>query len=191
MQSEQQTREKHQREYFYPTSSEEWRAWLEENACRRREIWVLFPYKCARRPGISYLEALEEALCFGWIDGIAKRYDEDILSRRFSQRVAKSSWSEVNKQHARILIASGKMAPSGFSTLPDLTVVENPCPDDIIRELQMDSVVWGNFCAFPAYYRNIRIAAIELSRDDPQKFQRMLRYFIEQTRRNRRYGRFQ
>jgi hypothetical protein len=178
------------REYFYPTSQAEWREWLCAHGTRSREIWLLQPHKSTGRPCISYFQALEEALCFGWIDGMVKRHGEDTLSRRFSPRATKSAWSEVNKQHARLLIESGKMTPLGFAVLPDLRISENQCADDIARELRADSVVWENFRAFPVFYRNIRIAAIESMRHDPEMFRRKLDYFMEQTRRNRRYGRF-
>ncbi|MDR1595892.1 MAG: YdeI/OmpD-associated family protein [Puniceicoccales bacterium] len=178
------------REYFYPKSQAEWRSWLAENGKTKSEIWLLCPHKCTGKPHVPYIEALEEALCFGWIDGIVKRYDENTVSRRFSPRSKKTSWSEVNKHHVRLLIKSGKMTPAGMSVLPDLNASANPYPVDILDELRKDGVVWENFCAFPEYYRNIRIAAIENCRQCQEKFRKSLDYFIEQTRRNRRYGRF-
>jgi uncharacterized protein YdeI (YjbR/CyaY-like superfamily) len=178
------------REYFCPTSPSEWRKWLEKNGTLKREIWLLFPHKCTGRQCVSYFEALEEALCFGWIDGMVKRYDGATLSQRFSPRAPKSSWSEVNKQHARLLIESGKMVPAGLAVLPDLNTDNYVMAQDILEALKGDEVVWKNFSAFPAYYRNIRVAAIEGWRRQPERFQRALDYFMEQTRHNRRYGRF-
>ncbi|MDR2340979.1 MAG: YdeI/OmpD-associated family protein [Puniceicoccales bacterium] len=178
-------------EYLCPASQNEWRKWLEENGMHKREIWLLFPHKSTRRPRISYFEALEEALCFGWIDGMVKSYDPTTLSQRFSPRTAKSSWSEVNKQHARLLIAAKKMTPAGFAVLPDLDVDLYVMPEDILEILRRDEEVWKNFCAFPAYYRNIRVAAIDNWRKrSPERFQKTLAYFVEQTRKNRLYGRF-
>ncbi|MDR0727628.1 MAG: YdeI/OmpD-associated family protein [Puniceicoccales bacterium] len=158
---------------------------------QKREIWLLFPHKSTQRPRISYFEALEEALCFGWIDGMVKSYDPTTLSQRFSPRAAQSSWSEVNKQHARLLIAAGKMTPAGSAVLPDLDVNLYVMPEDILEILRKDGEVWKNFCAFPAYYRNIRVAAIDNWRKrSPERFQKTLAYFVEQTRKNRLYGRF-
>jgi hypothetical protein len=179
-----------QREYFWPTTPAEWRQWLEENGQRRREIWLLFPLKHTGKPGISYYEALEEALCFGWIDGMVARHDTGIIAHRFSPRSAKSSWSEVNKQHARLLIARGKMTPPGHAALPDLDPAAYVPPADILEELRRDPAVWENFCAFPAYYRNIRIAGVDNYRRWPERFRRTLDHLIAQTRKNGRYGRF-
>jgi hypothetical protein len=168
----------------------EWRLWLEENGRNKKEIWLLLPHKKTGLPRISYFEAVEEALCFGWIDGMVKRYDENTVSHRFSPRSAKTSWSEVNKQHARLLIESGKMTPAGLAVLPDLRTNSQEYSPDILDELRKDSTVWANFRAFPAYYCDIRIAAIENLRDFPERFDKALRYFIEKTRKNLRYGRF-
>jgi hypothetical protein len=168
----------------------EWRSWLEKNGRDKREIWCLFPHKKTGRPGISYFEALEEALCFGWIDGMVKRYDENTLAHRFSPRSPKTSWSEVNKQHARLLIEAGKMTSAGFNVLPDLGTNLWEYPPDVLEKLRRDTIVWSNFCAFPAYYRDIRIAAIENLRRRPERFSKALQYFIEKTRKNLRYGRF-
>jgi hypothetical protein len=177
-------------ETFCPASVAEWRAWLEGNGRCRKEIWCLLPHKKTGRPRISYFEALEEALCFGWIDGMVKRYDENTVAHRFSPRSPKTSWSEVNKQHARLLIEAGKMTPAGFEVLPDLKTNPSAYAQDILERLRKDAVVWSNFCAFPAYYRDIRIAAIENLRRWPERFGRALEYFIEKTRKNLRYGRF-
>ncbi|MDR2576562.1 MAG: YdeI/OmpD-associated family protein [Puniceicoccales bacterium] len=179
-----------ERKFLAPQSQEEWRRWLERNAIVERGIWLLFPYKSSGLPGISYVQALEEALCFGWIDGMVKRHDAHYLSHRFSQRAVGSSWSEVNKQHARLLIAAGKMTEVGQAVLPDLDPELYVPPEDIVSALRKDSVVWENFCAFPTYYRNIRVAAIDNWRAQPEKFHRALSYFIKKTRMNRRYGRF-
>ncbi|MDR1456575.1 MAG: YdeI/OmpD-associated family protein [Puniceicoccales bacterium] len=178
-------------EYFCPTSPDEWRKWLDENGIKKRGIWLLFPHKNTKRPRISYFEALEEALCFGWIDGMVKSYDATTLSQRFSPRAAKSSWSEVNKQHARLLIATGKMTSAGHAVLPDLDVDSYVAPEDILEILRKDKAIWKNFCAFPTYYRNIRIAALDQCRKhSPERFSKMLTHFMEQTRRDRLYGRF-
>ncbi|MDR0340431.1 MAG: YdeI/OmpD-associated family protein [Puniceicoccales bacterium] len=176
--------------FFRMETQEEWRRWLEENGQKSPAVWLLFPRKDSGHQGISYYQALEEALCFGWIDGMVRRYDQETISNRFSRRTAKSSWSEVNKQHARLLIERGKMTPAGAAVLPDLDPNSYAPPEDILEKLRQDSQVWENFCAFPTYYRNIRLAAIDLWRKNPDRFRRSLDTFIVRTRANRRYGRF-
>lgn len=178
------------RKYLRLNTAEEWRKWLMENGLIEKEIWLLFPKKVSGFQGISYFEALEESLCFGWIDGMMKRLDANFLSQRFSPRTAKSSWSEVNKHHARILIGKGKMADCGAAILPDLNPEIFTFPADIMEILRADGEVWENFCAFPRFYQNIRVAAIDSVRLWPEIFEKRLNYFLHQTRRNRRYGRF-
>ena len=178
------------RAYLCPETQESWRSWLEKNCGTRREIWLLFPCKGSPTKGIVYTQALEEALCFGWVDSTAKRYDVQTIAQRFSPRGRNSSWSEVNKQHARILVERGKMAPTGMAVLPNLDPDAYVPPEDILAELRSDEVVWRNFCAFPAYYSNIRLAAIDLQRKNAERFTRSLDIFISRTRQNKRYGRF-
>ncbi|MDR2030619.1 MAG: YdeI/OmpD-associated family protein [Puniceicoccales bacterium] len=175
---------------FYPKDSGQWRSWLMENGSHFRGIWLIVPKKSSGLPGITYLQALEEALCFGWIDGIAKGRGPLLMSHRMSPRARNSSWSEVNKQHVRLLIAAGKMAPSGMAVLPDLDPTSYRPAEDILAALRQDPTVWENFCAFPIYYRNIRLAAIDRLRSSQEHFDRALAYFIGQTKKNRRYGRF-
>jgi hypothetical protein len=96
----------------------------------------------------------------------------------------------VNKQHARLLIAAGKMTPAGMAVLPDLDPNSYHPPEDLLDALRRDPAVWENFCAFPAYYRNIRLAAIDRLRNSQAQFAKALAHFLDQTKKNRRYGRF-
>ncbi|HRF97451.1 MAG TPA: hypothetical protein PLZ51_19725, partial [Aggregatilineales bacterium] len=86
--------------------------------------------------------AVEEALCFGWIDGIAKRMDSERTVQRFTPRRAKSNWTELNKERARRLIASGLMTEAGFATLPDLSIESFKIAPDILNAIQADDQTW-------------------------------------------------
>jgi uncharacterized protein YdeI (YjbR/CyaY-like superfamily) len=105
-------------ETLYVTNGDDFRKWLKENHQTRKEIWLIQYKKATRKPSIPYLEAVEEALCFGWIDGTQKSMDVERYALRFSPRRPKSNWTETNKERARRLIAAGKMTPAGFATLP-------------------------------------------------------------------------
>jgi hypothetical protein len=177
-------------EVFCPQTKEEWRNWLERNGQRVKGIWLIFPHKGTGLPGITYVDALEEALCFGWIDGMVKRYDTCHRGHRFSPRAKNSQWSEVNKQHVRLLIEAGKMAEEGMAVLPDLDPLAYVHPPDILEALRRDGEVWKNFCNFPRFYQNIRIATIDRCRRSPALFEKTLQHFLEKTRKNQRYGRF-
>jgi uncharacterized protein YdeI (YjbR/CyaY-like superfamily) len=105
-------------ETLYVTNREDFRKWLEENHSSKKEIWLIQYKKAARKPSINYMEAVEEALCFGWIDNTEKSIDTERYATRFSPRRPKSNWTDTNKERARKLIAVGKMTEAGFATLP-------------------------------------------------------------------------
>jgi uncharacterized protein YdeI (YjbR/CyaY-like superfamily) len=93
----------------------EWRAWLAENHATQPEAWLAIARKGTLGQAIPLEEALEEALCFGWIDGALKPIDEEKFALRFSPRRDESVWSEANKQRALRLIEQGKMAEAGLA----------------------------------------------------------------------------
>jgi uncharacterized protein YdeI (YjbR/CyaY-like superfamily) len=90
-----------------------WRAWLEENHSSETEIWLVFYKKHSGQPSIAYDEAVEEALCFGWIDGVIQRIDDDRYGRRFTPRRDGSSWSALNKRRAAKMSQEGRMTEAG------------------------------------------------------------------------------
>lgn len=92
-----------------------WRAWLAENHATAREVWVGFYRKDSGKGGITYAEALDEALCFGWIDGVRRKVDDSRYTNRFTPRKAGSYWSDVNTRRARELIQVGRMAAPGLA----------------------------------------------------------------------------
>lgn len=173
---------------FYPTDRAAWRAWLEENHATETEIWLMFPSVASGKPRVAYLEAVEEALCFGWIDGIAKKTDAENTAQRFTPRRPKSNWTELNKERARRLIAIGRMTEAGRAKLPDLNIEAFRIADDIQAALQQDAETWANFQAFPALYQRIRIGYIEEMRKQPQEFQKRLANFLKKTRENKMFG---
>jgi len=106
-------------ETLYVITRDELRQWFEENHQNKKEVWLVQYKKAAKKPSINYVEAVEEALCFGWIDNTQKSMDEERYATRFSPRRSKSNWTETNKERARRLIVEGKMTASGFATLPE------------------------------------------------------------------------
>ena len=105
-------------ETIYVITRDDFREWLEKNHRNKKEIWLIQYKKATKKPSLNYVEAVEEALCFGWIDGLEKSMDSERYALRFSPRRPKSNWTETNKERARKLIATGKMAEAGFATLP-------------------------------------------------------------------------
>jgi uncharacterized protein YdeI (YjbR/CyaY-like superfamily) len=99
--------------------SRRWREWLRENHATAKEIWLTFHKKHTGKPGLSYIEALEEALCFGWIDGILKRIDDETHMVRFGPRRKCSIWSQQNKNRVRKLIEQGRMTEAGLAKVKE------------------------------------------------------------------------
>jgi Bacteriocin-protection, YdeI or OmpD-Associated len=163
-----------------------WRAWLEAHHATAREIWLLFD---DRRdvPGVTYLDAVEEALCFGWIDGIQKRLNAVERAQRFTPRRPRGSWTELNKARARRLIRLGLMTDAGRRTLPDLEAWPALAPD-VEARLRATGDAWANWQAFPDLYRRVRLGNLESVRRDPVAFDRSLSNLVAKTAAGRLFG---
>ncbi len=98
---------------FCPTNRSEWRKWLQENHDKKSEIWLLYFKKHTKKPTVTYEESVEEALCFGWIDGIRKRINDEQSALRFTPRKSLSHWSESNIKRYRELVKNGRMTTRG------------------------------------------------------------------------------
>jgi uncharacterized protein YdeI (YjbR/CyaY-like superfamily) len=96
-----------------------WRRWLVRHHGSAREVWLVFARKHTREASIDYDEAVEEALCFGWIDGIKKTIDQDHYTYRFSPRKPGSAWSAINRKRAERLVSEGRMAPAGLAAVEE------------------------------------------------------------------------
>ncbi len=105
-------------ETIYVTTRDEFRKWLIPNHKIKKEIWLIQYKKATKKPSINYVEAVEEAICFGWIDGLEKSMDSERYALRFSPRRPKSNWTNTNKDRARRMIAERRMAEAGRATLP-------------------------------------------------------------------------
>lgn len=105
-------------ETLYVTDRDDFRKWLIENHQTKKEIWLIQYKKATKKPSIDYVEAVEEAICFGWIDNIEKGMDSECFALRFSPRRPKSNWTNTNKDRARRMIAEGRMSPAGRAILP-------------------------------------------------------------------------
>ncbi|HEY1332408.1 MAG TPA: YdeI/OmpD-associated family protein [Actinomycetota bacterium] len=171
------------------TTRAAWRRWLERNHDTATEVWLVYQRKSTGKARVSYNDAVEEALCFGWIDSTQKRVDDERFAQRFTPRRRVGGLSEMNKQRARRLVAEGKMTPAGLAVLGD-ALEERPMKisPDVRRALKADPDAWRNFEAFPEGYRRIRVAYIEGARKRPEEFRRRLSNFVRMTAKNRRIG---
>ena len=110
------TNEKNMKPKLYASSREEWRSWLKKNHAKAEEVWLVYYKKHTGKSSINYTDSVEEALCFGWIDGIKKRIDEEKYTHRFTPRKAKSKWSPLNIRLAKKMIKEGKMTQKGLAS---------------------------------------------------------------------------
>lgn len=104
-------------ETFYPVNRKKWRQWLEKHHDARQSVWLIYFKKNSGKPTISYSDAVDEALCFGWIDSRAKGIDEECFMQFFSKRKSTSVWSMVNKAKVDILIGKGHMTNAGLERI--------------------------------------------------------------------------
>lgn len=170
-----------------------WRAWLRKNHNKRSEIWLIYYKLNSGKKRIPYDDAVEEALCFGWIDSIAKPIDEMRYAQRFSPRRPGSQLSETNRERVRRLIRSRKMTAAGLAAIkhayrPSEKQKRLVLSGDILKALQADKKAWANFQKFTPTYKRIRIWWIEASRIRPDVFRQRLAYFVKMTSQNKKFG---
>lgn len=104
-------------EDFHPATRREWRAWLAAHHDEREGVWFVYYKKAARRPRVTYDEAVEEALCFGWIDSLPRKIDDERSKLLFTPRKPKSVWSRPNKERVAKLIEEGAMTAAGLAKI--------------------------------------------------------------------------
>lgn len=168
-------------------SREELRVWLLENSRTAKSCWVAVAMKPAPN-SLSYLDAVEEALCFGWIDSIKKKINETETAQRLSPRRKKSSWTELNKERVRRLEKLGRMTDEGRRVLPGMDADSFRIDSVIEQWLQEDPQVYENFLSFPALYQRVRIDSIQSVKNQPELFKRRLDKFLMNTKAKKMYG---
>jgi uncharacterized protein YdeI (YjbR/CyaY-like superfamily) len=141
----------------------ELRAWFEANHASTGELWIGLYKKGTGRPTITYYEALDQALCFGWIDGLKKRIDEVSFKQRFTPRKAKSNWSEINIKRVGELTELGLMAPAGLKAFnardPEKTqqysyeARNRPLDDVYLEQFKANPAAWAAFETMPPSYQ--------------------------------------
>lgn len=173
---------------FYTAKRKDWRGWLKKNYKTENEVWLVYPRKSTGKPRIEYNDAVEEALCFGWIDSLIKKLDDDHTVQRFSPRKPKAKYSQANIERLRTLIAQKKVIKEVAETLGDVLNKEFVVPPDILKAVKSNKEAWKNFQNFSDAYIRIRIAFIDGVRKRPEEFKKRLRYFIEMTEKNKIFG---
>ncbi len=181
---------------LYVTNRRAWRAWLRRNHKTAPDIWLIYYKKDSGKPRISYNDAVEEALCYGWIDSIEKGIDTERFAQRFSPRRSTSVLSPANRERIRKLIAEKKMTAAGlaavvhvFDPAKDIETGPVEVPPYIRRALEHSPPAWEHFQNFSESYKRIRIAYIEHQKIHGKDQQaRALRNFVAKSAKNKRLG---
>ncbi|MDQ0899048.1 MULTISPECIES: YdeI family protein [unclassified Paenibacillus] len=162
---------------------QEWRKWLSDYHITEDYCWLT-----TNHHSVSYLDFVEEALCFGWIDSTRKKMADTQTAQRFSPRKKKSNWSELNKERVRRLDKLGIMTESGNKVLPDMNTESFIIHEDILAQMRQDEALFHNFQALPELYVRVKIDNIQSVRHDATLYHNRLTKFIEHTRVNKMYG---
>jgi uncharacterized protein YdeI (YjbR/CyaY-like superfamily) len=178
---------------LYVTDRRDWRSWLSKNHDKEKEVWLVYYRKSTGKPRISYNDAVEEALCYGWIDSIQRGIDEQRFAQRFSPRKPNSVLSEPNRQRIRKLIKEGLMTDAGLEAVRNFF---NPSKEDkfiiapdILKPLKANIIAWKNFQNFPESYQRVRVAFIESRRRHGKElFDKSLAHLIKKTEKNKKFG---
>jgi uncharacterized protein YdeI (YjbR/CyaY-like superfamily) len=166
------------------TERAEWRAWLEKNHSTGKEVWLIYYKVGSGRPRIPYDDAVEEALCFGWIDSIIKRIDDEKFMQKFSPRIDAAKWSPSNKRRVAKLIKEGRMAEVGLAKCGfDLAACgdkapssgpkpELPIPAHVRKVLQASRKAWSSLHALAPFYRRQFIGWITSAKKEETQVRR-------------------
>lgn len=165
---------------------DDWRKWLADNFDTANEIWFVFPNKSSKKKAILYNDAVEEALCFDWIDSTIKSLDREHKIQRFTPRNPKSSYSQANKERLKWLWENNMIHPRIEDKIQKVLAEPFIFPNDIMDRLKEDKTVWKNYQQFSETYKRIRIAYIEAARIRIDEFEKRLNHFISKTKENKK-----
>ena len=163
----------------------EWRMWLEKNHSSEKEVWVIIQKKKSGRNGLKYEEAVEEAVCFGWIDSKMQSINAESFRQRFSPRRKNSIWSKKNKETANKMIRAGKMTESGYAAINVAKQNGNwyaayssktapTIPGDLAEALKENEPAWRNFSKFSNSTRLQYIYWVESAKKDETRQKRIV-----------------
>ena len=158
---------------------EQWRSWLAAHHDSESEVWLVFHKRHTGRASIDYKDALDEALCFGWVDSLIKRLDDARYARKFTPRTPDSKWSTVNRKRYAQLKASGRLMPAGLSRAPTDRSYDAPRPSPwkvppyIQDALRKRPAAWSYFESLAPSYRRTYIGWIDSAKQQETKMRRL------------------
>ena len=158
------TNQRNMKSELYVSNRKEWQSWLKKNHSKTKEIWLVYFKKNTGKPSINYADSVEEALCFGWIDGLKKSIDEQKYAYRFTPRKSGSKWSPLNIKLAKKMIEEGKMTQAGLMAFNQMIAYDEdilkardakeiPLTSEIEKALKANKKAWENFNNLAPSYR--------------------------------------
>lgn len=176
----------------------EWRKWLEKNHAIIDGLWLIHYKVKSKKASVSYRDAVDEALCFGWIDGKLKSVDEDRYILRYTPRKRKSVWSKINKDAAEKMISEGKMTKAGIEKIniakkqglwdsAYTNLKKERLPSDIKKTLMKNKDAWKNFKNFANSYRNSYIGWIKGAKSEETR-KRRIKVVVKRSEQNKKPG---
>lgn len=165
-------------------SRQEWRKWLVKNHDKENEAILIHYRKSSGKQTLSHIDAVEEAMCFGWIDSILRRVDDERFVLKYTPRKAKSVWSKINRDKAEKLIKMGKMTPAGLAKIEEAknnglwdaaytNKVRDELPIDLEKNLRQNETAWQNFRQFANSYRNTYIGWVNSAKTEATRKKRI------------------
>jgi uncharacterized protein YdeI (YjbR/CyaY-like superfamily) len=168
---------------LYVSTRDDWRAWLVEHHASATEVWLIYPKKSSSRPRIPYADAVEEAICFGWIDSLVQRIDDECFAQKFTPRKDATKWSAINKTRLRRMIKTGRMTPAGMAVIGDALKRVRPVeeseprpadlPDEIEARLQQHPRAWAFFQSLAPSYRRHYVGWITAAKREDTRERRI------------------
>jgi uncharacterized protein YdeI (YjbR/CyaY-like superfamily) len=184
---------------LYMTNREDWRAWLEKHHDIEKEVWLIYYKKHTGKPTIPYDDAVEEALCYGWIDSLVKRIDDEKYTQKYTPRKKKSIWSKTNKKRVAKMIRQGRMTEAGLAkvrqakengewdkaagSVPDTLSI----PPDLQHALAANPKALKNFQNFTSSYQKRYIVWITSAKREETR-QKRIQETIRRAEQNKKPG---
>lgn len=176
---------------FHAPDRETWRAWLEQHHADEKEVWLIYYKAHTGQPSVPYEDSVEEALCFGWVDSLIQKIDEQRYARKFTPRRLDSAWSETNIRRVAKVIAEGRMTPAGLAKItypldePPAAAKEFTIPDWIMVALKASPQALENFSKLPPSHKKRYVAWLSGAKKEETR-QKNLRKAIAMLEQNQR-----
>ena len=182
-----------QPEQVYAEDRQAWRDWLQERHDKEKNAWLIIYHKKSKTPSVAYDEAVEEALCFGWVDSKPNKRDHESYLLFFAKRNPKSNWSRLNRERAERMLEQGRMTQAGLEMIETAkqngtwtaleAVQDSVIPPDLDQAFQGNETAWKNFSAFPPSSKRIILEWI-LNAKRPQTRQKRIDETVELATQN-------